>query len=451
MKFIGLDIGTTKIGGVVVNTRNGILRSVVRDNDSWIPSRRPWERIQDPERIVRKARHVLAELLAGAGDVEGIGVTGQMHGILYTGKDGEAVSPLYTWQDARGGLPLRGGAMSYAAALSRETGYALAPGFGMVTHGYNLRNNLVSRDACRFCTIPDYLVMQIAGRAVPGMDPTNAASLGVFDLKRNAFDRKALSRARIESGLLPEVAPSGVRAGSYRGIPVYSALGDNQASFLGSVRNVGRTLLVNIGTGGQISAYSESCAAVKGLDVRPFPGGGYLLVGALLCGGKAYALLEHFFRQTVKFFGMPDGRVDVYGRMNAIRYAVLADKLGVDTRFAGTRRDPAIRGAIRGIGMDNFTPEHLVAGVLDGIADELYDFYLMMPASVRRGTVALVGAGNGLRRNELLCRIIGRRFGLRMRIPVHREEAAVGAALTAAVGSGCFSSFQSAGRMCRYE
>jgi sedoheptulokinase len=450
MKFIGIDIGTTSICAVVMNTQCGAIHAVTRANDCWIQSQNPWERIQDPAKIASTVRRVLDGLLDEHQQIAGIGVTGQMHGIVYVDKQGGAVSPLYTWQDTRGGLPVRGGTMSYAEQLAQATGYALAPGLGMVTHWYNLQNGLVPGEACGFCTIHDYLVMQVTGNTTPLMDPTDAASLGVFDIHANAFDQPALERAGIALRHLPQVVGSGTRAGCFREVPVYVALGDNQASYLGSVRDVESSLLVNIGTGGQVSAFTQELVAIDGLDVRPFPGRGYLLVGPLLCGGKAYAMLENFFRRTTDFFGLPAGAADLYSRMNAIDHVAVADHPGVDTRFAGTRQNPAMRGMIRDISMDNFTPQHLIAGFLEGVAAEVHQFYLMMPEAVRGAIVALVGAGNGLRRNELLCRILSGRFGHPMQIPVQREEAAIGAALTAAVGAGHFSDFQSAGRMIHY-
>ena len=45
---------------------------------------------------------------------------------------------------------------------------------------------------------------------------------------------------------------------------------------------------------------SEMCIRDRGIEARPFLGGKYLLVGASLCGGKAYALLENFFRSFMK-------------------------------------------------------------------------------------------------------------------------------------------------------
>lgn len=61
-------------------------------------------------------------------------------------------------------------------------------------------------------------------------------------------------------------------------------MGDNQASFLGSVRQARQTLLVNVGTGAQISLYAERPFQAPGAESRPFLGSSWLLVGSTLCG-----------------------------------------------------------------------------------------------------------------------------------------------------------------------
>ena len=64
----------------------------------------------------------------------------------------------------------------------------------------------------------------------------------------------------------------------------------------------------------------------------------------------------------------------------------------------------------------------------------------------------MIGAGNGIRKNALLRAILEAAFGMRMETPAHREEAAFGAALVAAVGDGAFRDAQEAGeKMIRYE
>ena len=68
-------------------------------------------------------------------------------------------------------------------------------------------------------------------------------------------------------------------------------------AFLGAAGSENNTLLVNMGTGGQISVLDRSVILRRRESKRVhFFGGKYLLVGASLCGGKAYALLEKFFQ-----------------------------------------------------------------------------------------------------------------------------------------------------------
>ena len=99
---------------------------------------------------------------------------------------------------------------------------------------------------------------------------------------------------------LPEICEDMEVLGMYKDIPVTVAIGDNQASFLGAAGSENNTLLVNMGTGGQISVLTDQYFETEGIEARPFLGGKYLLVGASLCGGKAYALLENFFRSFMK-------------------------------------------------------------------------------------------------------------------------------------------------------
>ncbi|MBB6734792.1 sedoheptulokinase [Cohnella zeiphila] len=448
MHLIGLDIGTTSVCGALLEARTRrMIRSVTLDNTAALRSSRSWEFAQDAESIWRTAESVLSELRSDRAEVLGIGITGQMHGILYVDKEGNAVSPLYTWQDKRGDMPYSKEA-TYAEQLARLTCYPMATGFGMATHFYNQQNGLVPPGASALCTIADYVAMRLANRTRPLIDPTNASGLGLYDPRLLEFDRAALTHAEIDAGLLPEQVPSGTVIGRIKdGIPVATALGDNQASFLGAVPDVRSSVLLNIGTGSQISVYSDAycadeCRTAGGIDIRPFPGGGYLLVGASLSGGKSYALLERFFREVITSFTGSD-ESSLYETMNRMAEAETADEfeLKVNTRFFGTRADPLARGTIDGVCPDNWTPGHLIRGFLEGMAGELAGYYDLLPPSVRERAKALVVSGNGVRRNGALRRILERLFGLPLLLPDGGEEASRGAAICAGVGCGLYASF----------
>ena len=413
MKLLGIDIGTTSICGVLTDSSDGkVLRTRTEDSHAFLSSAFPWEKIQDVEKMLRIARSICDDLIGDGADC--IGVTGQMHGIVYYDENGDAVSPLCTWQDGRGNQPYRNG-KTYAEFLGIPSGY------GHTTDFYNRENGLRPASAVGFCTIHDYFVMKLTGRKTPLIHASNAASFGGFDLVRGCFSRDFSGEVTSASGT----------AGTYRGIPVSCAIGDNQASVFGAVRK-DTDILLNIGTGGQVSVVTDRVITGKDIECRPYIGGKYLAVGASLCGGRAYAMLERFYSDVV--FYATGKRMELYEAMERMD-DFPAFPMTADTRFDGTRTDPSLTGSLSGITTENFTPSALRQAFLSGMIGELYTMFTEMHTT---GS-ALVGSGNGIRRNRTLVSIAESVFGLKMRIPVHREEAAFGAALFGALASGAES------------
>ena len=444
--LIGLDIGTTSISAVAAEVSSGaLLRSVTVPNDGILPSPDGVSRLQDPVRIVETALGLKESLAAEFSPVAAIGVTGQMHGILYLDRAGRAVSPLYTWQDGRGNLPY--GKSTYAAHLSTRSCYPLASGFGLVTHFINREQGLVPSEAVTFCTIQDYIALLLARRKTPLLHASDATSFGCFDLEAHTFDRFAMEKLGFDNAFLPAVTAETAIIGQDGSIPVAAAIGDNQASVLGSLRE-NADILVNIGTGSQVSAVVSAPVPFPAVAVRPYVDGKFLLAGSPLCGGRAYALLHRFFARCAELFG-GDGR-DIYTVMNDMAAEQPEDhSLTVDTRFCGTRNDPALRGALSEISEDNFTPEQLTRGVLWGMTAELRGLYGEMP--LLSPATGLVGSGNAVRKNPVLRRYLEEQFNLPLKLPVHREEAAFGAAVFAAAAAGVYrrSEERRVGKECR--
>ena len=442
MNFLGIDIGTSSICGIVYNTVSKDIVSKAKINNTDMLSCNVWEKVQDANAIVDIVLDLIQELRIQYPDIKGIGLSGQMHGILYVNAEGEAVSPLYTWQDMRGSLLYKDG-MSYAAYLSKQTGFPLSTGFGLVTHYYNKVNSLVPQNAVKLCTIMDYTAIRLTGKCEPLVDCSNAASLGFFDKEKLAFDKEALWNVGIDSSILPEIGKAFSRVGHYENISVYTAIGDNQASFLGSIRDIRHSIHITVGTSSQISVYSEDYVNVPLLDTRPLPGGGYILVGAALCGGCSFSLLKKFFSETIKLYtGEEMDDTDLYKIMVSVPYKeVQEDDIRVETLFGGTRSHPEKRGKIMNISCLNWHPENLIRGFLEGMSQELYDFYQLLPNSVRERKTILVGSGNGIKRNPLLCQILEERFKCHLQVSACREEAALGACICGMVGNGYINNF----------
>ena len=139
MYTIGLDIGTTTLSAVALNARTGeVAATLNQPNRAALDTGEPFARAQDADKIVAQLTAMADELRRACGSVAAIGLTGQMHGMLYVDAEGRALSPLYTWQDGRGEQPFAGG--TYASELSHSTGCPMATGFGLTTHFWHAQN-----------------------------------------------------------------------------------------------------------------------------------------------------------------------------------------------------------------------------------------------------------------------------------------------------------------------
>lgn len=295
MRNIGIDIGTTTISIIITGNQGYIPeKTYTLANGTFLLTNHSWERLQDAHVILSKVNQVLEEIMESYDDISVIGLTGQMHGIVYTDQNGLAVGPLYTWQDNRGSV-LDFDGRSICSILAEDFGAKIPPGYGMATHLYNVRKGLVAAEAVSFCTIADYIGMALTGRTRPLVHISQAAGMGLYDYEKQDYMREIMVKNGANPAFLPRITTEMEQLGTYRGIPVSVSLGDNQASFLGTVRDGANTVLVNVGTGSQISVLTDSYCEIPGVETRPLTKDFYLLVGAAICGGSAYAALESFF------------------------------------------------------------------------------------------------------------------------------------------------------------
>lgn len=441
MNILGIDIGTTTVTCLILDTeKKKVTKSCTLKNDSFIQGK-PFEKLQDPDIILNTVKTAVKEVCVDI-NPDAVGVTGQMHGILYLDEKNSPCSPLMIWQDERGNEIFENGE-TYAEYLARVTGIKAASGFGLTTHFYNLKNGLVPENAVMLSTVHDYLVSVLTNQK-PVTHSSDAGSLGFFDLKKLCFDKNALEIAGIDPDFLPEVFSKTVIAGKTQcdflpsDIPVAIAIGDNQASFLGSVAEPEKSVLVNVGTGSQVSFVTKSIKAPSCGEIRHLTDNEYIFVGSSLCGGRAYAILKNFFTLCADFLGGSDD--DLYKKMDSLSENIfnLNDELTVNCEFCGSRENPAKRGFIDNIGTENFTPEKLVCGVLKGVSAELKAMYSKAYALTEAEPEKLVCSGNGLRKSPIWREVFSRDFSLPVELPLHSEEAAVGACVFAGGASGIY-------------
>lgn len=473
---IGLDVGTTTITALAVDVASGeIVARCTRPNDAEITA--PEDKARgysewDARRIAAAAIAALGEMAAqlrpNVRRAAALGLTGQQHGVVLVDEQLAPLGPFINWQDRRAeGLNPASGRtwldeVREAAGPSARTrtGCTLSAGY-MGTTLYWLTANRRLPAGATACLIVDYLAALLAGRR-PVTDPTSAASSGLFDVSQGQWDRATIDALGLAGELFPQVGRGGeplgllsselaAATGLPSGLPVCIGLGDNQAAVFGSVADLENSVLVNVGTGGQVAAFSPRFVSSERLETRPFPGG-YLLVSAGLCGGRTYAILERFFCQVCSMAPGCDAQGSLFEAMNRLAASVPAgaDGLRCEPLFTGTRSQPELRASFAGISAENFTPAHTTRALIEGMARIFREGYDEISSALGARRDKLIGAGNGLRENAVLAGAIAQEFQMPLALCERREEAAFGAALSAAVGAGAIESRQAALGWFRY-
>lgn len=467
-RYLGIDLGTTTIAAVVLDTDSAqVIARHSTPNDSRLsgnekpPGRSEW----DIDRMVELSLQVISTVTEHieVNALAGLGVTGQMHGMVLLDAGAQPVSPFIGWQDQRCEEQISGDKTYLQQMLElagdgfEHSGCTPATGYMGSTLFWLKHNDLLPADTTA-CFAPDYLVSRLCD-SQPVTDSTNAASAGLFDVMAGAWNDELIVSLGLHATHLPSVQPScqavgnltesaAARTGLPVGLPVTNGCGDNQASFAGSVADYERSVLVNIGTGAQISAFTEQPLLGQGLDLRPALGSSFLLVGATLCGGHSYQILRDFFCQAGRdIFGLAD-MPDIYDVLNQVASEVPpgADGLHCEPLFTGSRQQPEQRAIWRGMSETNFTPGHMARALLEGLAEQIRMLYERMQQAGLGDHDLLVGSGNAIRKNQLLADILSASFDLPLQMTTYTEEAAVGAALCAAVATDEFLDIHQASR-----
>ena len=250
--FLGVDIGTSSIAAVLVDSRGKVLETQTVPNPSAGEPLPDGRHEQDANAILHAVNGLVetCEALArerGFRIVE-IGWTGQMHGLVAVDRKLCALTPFVTWRDVRCAPPRRGcGVMA------------------------DWRTRKI-RGIYRALTIPGYVIARRTGKCM--VDSTFRSSMGPE------------SELGEYAGWLPDTDDSVM-------------LGDNQAGVYAAMKLRPRAAVINIGTSAQLSIVREEGTGKREqgtgdeeVEERPFPGGRTLLCRASHIGGSALARLR---------------------------------------------------------------------------------------------------------------------------------------------------------------
>ncbi|WP_298275109.1 xylulokinase [uncultured Bradyrhizobium sp.] len=430
--YLGIDLGTSAVKTVLVDEAQRVVAS--RSQPLTVASPRPGYSEQDPAQWVDatfatldalKADHP-AELAA----VDGIGLSGQMHGATLLDASLKPLRPCILWNDGRSAAECAELEQRWPA-LRATTGNKAMPGFTAPKLLWVARHEPEIFAATRLVLLPKaYLRLVLTGEAIE--DISDASGTLWLDAARRDWCDAALAAAGLSRRQMPRLvegcAPSArllnelaQRWGMTRLPMIAGGAGDNPAGAVGIGAIGPGTAFVSLGTSGALLAPTDTIAADPARAVHTFchaVPGMWIQAGAILSAASCLAWIARLLRTPEAELLAPLGdRPKLPSHVSFLPY------------LSGERTphdDPDVRGMLDGLshGTDR---DAVVQAVLEGVAFALADCRdVLSDSGIVISEVDAIGGGS---RSRFWLAVLASVLD----IPVHRfADGETGAAFGAA-------------------
>jgi xylulokinase len=453
--FLGVDVGTSGVKAILVDTSGDVLASAITPLQLATPQ--PGWAEQDPDAWWAAAAAAIRTVLAARpGDgPDAVGVSGQMHSSVFLDAHGEVIRPALLWCDGRTTDECRE-ITERVGGEQRLRDFASNPAL----EGFTLPKVLWLRRHepeafARLATVmlpKDFIRFKLTG--VVATEPSDASATLMYDTARMRWSTEILDAVEIPRSVVPDVGGSseilgrvsveGAGATGLRpGTPVVGGGADNACGAAGVGALAPGEAVSSWGTSGTVLAPMSEPRVDPTLRAHTFchvvPGVWYLM-GVVLSAGGAFAWYRDQLARDLTSTGQANER------LNAEAMGIPPGAEGVTflPYLQGERtphRDATARGAILGLSLAH-SRAHVTRAVVEGVCFALRDSVtILQELGVLPNHMLLTGGGA---RVPFLRRMQAEVFGLPV-CTVNREEGpAYGAALLAAVGAGAFPNLAAA-------
>ena len=439
--FAGLDVGTTALKGVAIDEQGAVLERAQAEYPVSTP--RPGWSEQDPALWWEAAQSVLRELERGAGGaaLAGIGLSGQMHGLVTLDAGGQVVRPAILWNDQRTAAQTT--TIENTVGFDRLvelTGNRALTGFTAPKLVW-LREHEPDHYArvARIALPKDYVRLRLCGEHAT--DVADASGTLLLDVGGRRWSEEMIAELDLDPEWLPRLLESPEVSGttSERGatskeVPVAAGAGDQAAGAIGVGVDRPGPLSVVLGTSGVVFAALPAYASDPEARVHVFchavPDTWHAM-GVMLSAAGSLGWFRDKLAPGVAYEELIAAAAEWPAGAEGLLFAPYL--AGERTPYA----DPEARGAFTGLSVRHDRGA-LARAVLEGVAFALRDS-LDLVASLAGDEPPAVGrVSGGGARSDLWLRILASVLELPLERVAVDEGAAFGAAILGGVAAGAW-------------
>ena len=444
MQFIGLDLGTSSVKALLINESGTVEASCSKGYPCF--HRNPGWSEQEPLDWYMSSMAAIRDLLndsdANPLDVHGIGIGGQMHGLVTLDEDDAVVRPAILWNDGRSEQESKYLNNQIGVdRLSEWCGNISFPGFTapkllwMRTHEPDYFGRI------RKVMLPkDYLVYRLSGEF--STDVSDASGTLLFDVRNRCWSADMLGLCGLSIEQMPKIHESFESVGALstdtarelgltNDVIVVAGAGDNAAAAVGCGAVKEGRCNISLGTSGTVFFPSNTFCVDDKNALHSFDDatGKYHLMGCILSAASAYSWWTEAILGCNVYTNL-EGEISELG-VNPVLFLpyLMGERSPVN--------DSEARGAFVGMSLDT-TQAQMTQAVMEGVAFALRDCFEHAEAldiRIDRVTVCGGGARNNIWRS-ILANVLGRPIAL-----LEREEGpGFGAGILAMVGCGLYPS-----------
>lgn len=455
--LIGVDLGTSGTKTVLFDTNGNSIASKTIEYPLYQPQN-GWAE-QDPEDWWKAACDGMSAVISKSGinpsDIKGIGISGQMHGLVMLDKSGAVLRKSIIWCDQRTEKECEQiTSLVGAERLISITANPALTGFTASKILWVRNHEPHIYEKCAHILLPkDYVRYRLTGEFAT--EVSDASGMQLLDVPGRKWSDEVLSKLQIDKSLLGTVYESPEITGRItkeaaeltkvpEGTPVAGGAGDNAAAAVGTGTVTDGTAFTTIGTSGVVFAHTSSPVIDPKGRVHTFccavPGAWHVM-GVTQAAGLSLRWFRDNFCAAEKTVAESLG-TDPYDTMNKEAQTVPpgCDKLLYLPYLMGERTphlDPNCRGVFFGLSAMH-TRAHMLRAVMEGVAFSQRDSAdIIHGMGVDTSTMQVCGGGA---RSDVWRQMLADV----MKTPVLRisntEGPALGVAILAGTGTGIYKS-----------